>query len=156
MSENDFRHGLIKGRIVENIFELMFRETRKYDILPLGYEHVVPELAQYHKLAKVQQVLENISHLPDFVLVSNDKKDVHLVEVKYRTHPSEAENLKIAEKMLSRYNSVFLFLATPDKFYFETCELIKENGGKINELTCIDDEIQEKYLKLLREFIKEV
>lgn len=76
------------------------------------------------------------------------------MEVKYRTNPTDTEILKVAEKILSHYNSVFLFLATPEGFYFETCELIKENGGKINELKWVVDEIQEKYLKLLREFIK--
>jgi len=148
-----FNEQLLKGRVAENIFELMFRETKKYEILPLGYERVAPALAQYHHLAQVNQVLENIRHLPDFVLISNDKKDIHFVEVKYRAHISEKDTLEIAEKILSHYNSVFLFVATPEKFYFETCELVKQNGGKINELTWVDSEIQKKYLELLKDFI---
>jgi hypothetical protein len=145
---------LLKGRVAENIFELMFRETKRFDILPLGYEHVTPELAQYQHLAHVKKVYENIRHLPDFVLVSNDKKDVYFVEAKYRTHHTDEDILKIAEEILEHYNNVYLFLATPEKFYFETCELIKQNGGKINKLTWVEDEIQMKYLKLLTEFIR--
>jgi hypothetical protein len=154
MSNIDFSKQLIKGRVAENIFELMFRETGKYDILQLGYEHIAPELAQYQHLASAKQMYENIRHIPDFVLISNDKKDIYFVEVKYRTHPSDQENLQIVEDILKHYNFVFIFLATPEKFYFDMCEVIKEHGGKMNELKSVDYEIQEKYRKLLLEFIK--
>lgn len=148
-----FNENLLKGRVVENIFELMFRETGKFDIIPLGYEHVTPELAQYHGMLNYPAVLDNIRHLPDYVLVSLDKKEMYLVEVKYLTNPTDSKILEYAEKILSQYDPVFLFLATAEGFYIRSCEQIKENGGKINKLTWIKDEIQEKYLKLLIEFI---
>jgi hypothetical protein len=152
--DTNFSKQLIKGRITENIFEQMFRETENYDILQLGYEHITPELAQYQHLASAKQMYENIRHIPDFVLVSKDKRDVYFVEVKYRSHPSEEENLQIVEDILKHYNFVFLFLATPEKFYFDMCEVIKENGGKMSELKSVDGEIQKKYRELLLEFIK--
>src|SRR5476651_2151168 len=111
MSNNDFPKQLLKGRIAENIFELMFRDTKKYEILPLGYEHVTPALAQFQDKVHIKNVYENIRHLPDFALISYDKTEVHLVEAKYQTHPTEQDNLKIAEDILLHYNSVFLFLA---------------------------------------------
>lgn len=61
---------------------------------------------------------------------------------------------EIVEEILSHYTSVFLFLATPEGFYYESCEVIKRNGGKISKLLLVDDEIQEKYLRLLKEFIQ--
>lgn len=153
MSVNNFEKQLVKGHIVENIFELMFRKHSAFDVLPLGYERVTPGLIQFNKLDHVKAILDNIRHLPDFALISKDKSEVHLVEVKYRSNPTDEKILEIAEKISSKYTSVFLFLATPHGFYFETCEKIKENFGKINELGWIEKEIQNNYLNLLKEFI---
>jgi hypothetical protein len=84
-----FAERLLKGRLGEAIFELMFREDEQYDVIPLGYERITPELAQYQHHAQVKAVIDNIRNLPDFILVSKDKASIYLVEVKYRAeyHP---------------------------------------------------------------------
>ena len=40
MYHNRFPENLIKGRIAERVFELMFREGADYDVYPLGYEQL--------------------------------------------------------------------------------------------------------------------
>ena len=144
---------LIKGKITETIFEEMFRESGEFTILPMGYEHTLPELAQYQHHIEVKQVLENIRHTPDFVLISQDKARVFLVEVKYRKSINTEEMLKIAEDTLKLWNPSYLFIATQDGFYFSPCNWII-NNSKIEALSSkwIDKRAQEKYLNVHLEF----
>jgi hypothetical protein len=149
-----FVKDLIKGKIAEIIFEQMFRESGQYTILHSGYEYTLPELAQYQHLAEVKAVIENIRNAPDFVLISQDKKEVHLVEVKYRSH-RDSENLKqIVGKTLEIWNPSWLFVASPDGFFFEPCNTVLKNNGAIGTLydKWVAREAQAEYLKLLNKF----
>jgi hypothetical protein len=47
------------------IFEEMFRKSEEFTVIPFGYEHTTPMLAQYQHILEVKQVLENIRHAPD-------------------------------------------------------------------------------------------
>lgn len=91
MYQNDFPANLIKGRIAETIFELMFREATDYEVYPLGYEHTTPILKEYRDHPNQQhkdilsKVLDNFDSTPDFLLTNADKSEIYLVEVKYRT-----------------------------------------------------------------------
>lgn len=156
MNDIDFSRELIKGRIAEVIFEQMFRASGKFTILRFGYEYTLPELAQYEHLAEVKAVLKNLRNAPDFILISQDKTEVHLVEVKYRARRSKKEIQKIAEKMLETWNPSWLFIASPDGFFFEPCNTIVANGGDMGILypKWVHRPIQTDYLKLLRAFEK--
>lgn len=153
MDKTFIKH-LIKGKIAEIIFEQMFRESDKYTILRSGYEYTLPELAQYQHFVEVKAVMENIRNAPDFILISNDKREVHLVEIKYRSQRRDDELKKIAHETLKAWNPCFLFVASPDGFFLETCENIYNNNGNISPLShkWADKEIQEECLKLLNEF----
>jgi hypothetical protein len=146
----------IKGKIVELIFDQMFREAGRFTILPFGYERTLPELAQYSQEVKYKHVLDNVRHAPDFVLISHDKTEVYMVEVKYRTNSSKEDLVEIAQGIKDQWNSIWLFLATPDKFYFGSCTQILKNGGDIPVLGngWVPQDIQDKYLALMREFIR--
>ena len=149
-----FVQNLIKGKIAEIIFEQMFRESGKYTILHSGYEYTLPELAQYQHLAEIKAVVENIRNAPDFILVSQDHTEVYLVEVKYRTH-RDPENLKeIVTKTLEIWNPSWLFVASPDGFFFEPCHTVLKNNGVIGALydKWVSGDIQIEYLKLLNQF----
>src|SRR5262249_17675797 len=113
----DFARQLIKGRIAEVIFERMIRDEGRYTVIPFGYEQTVPTLAQYQHLAQIRQVMDNISDAPDFVLVSDDKTSVYLVEVKYRSAMHTDDIQGIASALLKRWDPSWLFVATPDGFY---------------------------------------
>lgn len=132
----------------------MFRESGKYTILHSGYEYTLPELAQYQGLAQLKAVFENIKNAPDFILISQDKKEVYLVEIKYRAFRNPNELKKIAEKTLKIWNPSWLFIASPDGFFFEPCHTVYNNNGKIDPLfeKWVEKPIQETYLKLLNQF----
>ncbi len=150
-----FVRDLIKGKIAEIIFEQMFRESGKYTILHSGYEYTLPELAQYQHLAEIKTVMENIRNAPDFVLVSQDKKEVYLVEVKYRARRDPEYLKQIVQETLKVWNPSWLFVASPDGFFFEPCNTILTNEGHIGALVnekFVDHKIRDEYLKLLNQF----
>jgi hypothetical protein len=151
----NFSRNLIKGRIVEVIFEQMIREEGRYEVIPFGYEHTTPTLAQYRHISEVPKVIDNISEAPDFALISEDKTKIYLVEVKYQKNLNLEEIKKHAEKLLKRWESPWLFIATPNAFYCAPCTAVLKNSG-ISELSesWVTKERQGEYLKLLREFEK--
>jgi hypothetical protein len=151
----NFPESLIKGKITESIFELMFREAGKFEIIPIGYEHTTPELAQYQHQVHVKQVLNNLRDAPDFALVSSDKKSVYLVEVKYRKKIDFDYLVPEAEKIHLKYNPCYFFTATPDGFYFDSCSNIISHQGFLTtmDISWVNHELQIKYLKLLNKFI---
>jgi hypothetical protein len=128
LSEKDFYFQLIKGKIAEQVFELMFRETRKYTVIPFGYESIIPELAQYLDSGSKAMLFENIRSAPDFALISHEPEHVYLVEVKYR-HSCSSDNLReMAAKIHEKWKLAYLFLATPKGFYFDKCSEIMIKG----------------------------
>ena len=154
MNQN-FAKNLIKGKIAETIFELMFRESEQYTVLNFGYEYVLPEVAQYQHLLKKPEVIETLRHTPDFVLISKDRSEVNIVEVKYRAQRDDKEITEIAQTLINNaWPSPWLFIASPDGFFYEPCHTIIQKKGQIGELykTHINEELQNKYIKLLNEF----
>lgn len=151
----NFSRQLLKGKITEAIFEEMFRVSEEFSVIHIGYEYTVPVLAQFQHHIQIQQVLQNIRKTPDFTLISQDKSRVYLVEVKYRHTLEQEEILHLAQDLVSKWNPIFLFLATQDNFYFESCKSIIENNGNIQLLpeAWIDKAIQTQYQSLLKEFI---
>lgn len=152
----NFSRQLIKGKITEVIFEEMFRVSEEFSVLPIGYEYTIPELAQYQHHVHIQKVLENIRNAPDFALISQNKTQVFLVEVKYRHELNQEEILEIAQQLLTKWTPCFLFVASAKGFYFESCHHILTANGDIEPLadTWINIDIQMQYLTLLREFIQ--
>lgn len=155
MDNIQFARKLIKGRIAEVVFEQMMRLKEEYDVIPFGYEHTMPMLAQHQDKAEIQKIIKNIADAPDFVLISNDKKEIYLVEVKYQENLDMAVIKEYAKKLLERWESPWLFIATPDGFKCATCKNILEKN-------CVFDlsenwatkESQKEFLKLLNEFEK--
>jgi Holliday junction resolvase-like predicted endonuclease len=152
--KQDFTKNFIKGKIGEIIFDEMFREKGNFTVIPFGYDRMLPEFAQYAKEAKFQKVIDNIRSAPDFALVSKDKKEVFLVEVKYRSNINIEELKKISEKIQERWHLAWIFVCTPNGFYFNRTNIII-NEKKLIPLSekWIPRKIQEKYLKLLNDFI---
>jgi len=150
----DFSRKLIKGRITEAIFEQMIREEDRYDVIPFGYKHTMPTLAQYQNLVEISRVIKNISDAPDFALISKDKKEVYLVEVKYRNSLNHDDLKKYAADLLERWNPSWIFIATPKGFYCASCRSIVEDNSinKLSENWVVADR-QKEYLDLLNEFI---
>lgn len=164
MSQNDFQEDLIKGRIAETVFEQMFRETTNYDVYPLGYEHTVPILCQFrdhYEYVKheenretIKKILDNFSNAPDFLITKPDKSKLYIVEVKYRSSYNAKEIEEIAAKIKEKWEMVWLFLATKERFYFGSCTDTIKNNGQMKYFDWISPEKQQKYLKLIQEYEK--
>lgn len=155
MPNERFVHMLIKGRIVETLFHQMFIDATNFTVIPLGYENIIPELAQYQHRVKDQTALDKLRNVPDFALISGNKEEVNLVEVKYRKNFTGKEISETAKEICQKWDNVFLFIATNDTFYFDKCEEIVKKNGNINILDSliIRDEIQKKYLANINEFL---
>lgn len=152
MSKNiDFTHNLVKGRIAETIFAQMLRNDGRFTVLEFGYEKVIPQLVGIdtnHENAAI----ESLRAAPDFAVINQENKEVRLVEVKFRSKLLEGEILSIARKMHASWNPSWLFVATLDGFYFDEISEIIENQGRIRPFDRIDDDTQDEYLNILRDF----
>lgn len=152
-----FAQDLVKGKIAEIVFAQMFRDAGEYSVIPFGYENIMPEFVNCKTTGIAQQVKENISTAPDFALISQNKKNetIFLVEVKYRANLNikEIEQLAILQK--KRWHPSWIFIATPQGFYFDSCSKVINNQGKIGKLGhYINSESQKNYLELLNKFEK--
>ncbi len=153
--KNNFAENLIKGKIGETIFEQMFREQGEYIVIPFGYEKIIPEISQYAKKKNYLDIVENVRTAPDFALVSHSKEEVFLIEVKYRTNINIEEIIEVAEKIKEKWSVVFIFICNPKGFYFDkTADIIKNKRLTPLKEELISKELQEKYLKLLKDFIR--
>jgi hypothetical protein len=159
-SEVTFIRNLIKGKIIEVIFEQMMTHSKEFKVVPLGYEFTVPYLAlkkhdTHRKL--INKITENLADAPDFLMFT-ESDDVYLVEVKYRKHISDEEVLTMAKKVYGKWDYAWLFLATPNGFYFQPCSEIIKSEGHITPLLerwkHVDASVAQKYLQILGEFIQ--
>lgn len=155
--QNDFARNLIKGKIGEAIFDQMLREQGNFTVIPFGYDRIIPEVSQHARKAKYQGVIDNIRSAPDFALVSHNREEVFLVEVKYRTDLGQSMEglIEIAEKIQDKWQLVWMFVCTPEGFYFNrTSEIIKNKKLTPMGEQWVCRDLQEKYLRLLRDFIR--
>lgn len=133
----------------------MFRKAGRFTVLPFGYERTLPEVAQHVEMVKFKPVLEDIRNAPDFILISHDRTEVFIVEVKYRKTPNWQEMEDIARNMKDRWTAIWLFVATPEQFYFDSCTNIIKNGGAVKELgDWVSQDIQKEMRDLMNEFIR--
>lgn len=152
----NFSKQLIKGRVVEVIFEQMLRDAGCFTILAFGYENTLPELMRRQRDINSEQTMDIIRRAPDFAVINNETHDVHLIEVKYRKHITKENVLKIAETMFESWKPSYLFIATQEGFYFGKVADIVRQGGLISPLVHknIPSKLQNDYLLLLKNFIK--
>jgi hypothetical protein len=148
-----FARNLVKGQIAETIFAQMLRETNKFTVLEFGYEKLVPELVQ-QGYNENYGLIETLRSSPDFAVINNVKKEVRLIEVKYMHSINKEYVLKAATRMHESWNPSYLFIATLDGFYFNEISKILNNEGTIAPLShpFIPEDIQQKYLQILKDF----
>lgn len=143
---------LIKGRIAEVIFEQMMRKTERFTVIPFGYEKKTPELASHSGTLNESEAIKVIKRSPDFVLIDNERHDVLLVEVKFQTNKSLINTLNSAKQICDTWKPAYMFLATPEGFYFDPVKKIVENKGEIRKFgeKLISKEMQDEYLSIIK------
>jgi hypothetical protein len=158
MNNIKFAHGLIKGRIAEIIFAQMLRGSGEYQVIEFGYEKTLPEITHLTpKTETTNKSIEAVRRAPDFAILNLESHDVHLIEVKYMNKVTATRTLAIAKTMEYSWKQASLFIASPTGFYYDTVLNIIKNSGKIPTLKNknISPKVQEQYLALLNEFIKQ-
>jgi hypothetical protein len=150
-----FSRQLVKGRIAETLFEQMLRDAGCFTILAFGYESVLPELAHRQHDMQAEETMEIIRRAPDFAVINNKTHEVHLIEVKYMKHPRQEWILRDAVRMFESWKPSYLFLASPEGFFFDKASTIIDKGGVMKRLVHpqIPSELQARYTQLLNDFI---
>ncbi|MAZ30362.1 hypothetical protein CL655_03725 [bacterium] len=151
--EVTFARNLVKGKIAETVFAQMLRSTGEFTVLEFGYEKIIPELVSRGSHQN-DDMVEALRTAPDFAVINNKTKEVHLIEVKYRREFTASDVLRIAERMSESWNPSYLFLATEDGFYFGEVKEIIANQGDIQRLDHpqIPVETQQEFLQILNDF----
>jgi len=151
----EFARSLVKGKIAETIFAQMFRDAGHFTVLEFGYEKIIPELVQ-QGYGESNKMVETLRTAPDFAVIDQGTKEVRLIEVKYRSSLISKYILNDANKMYRSWSPSYLFIATPDGFYFDEISSIIKNEGKIKSLDYpqINSDLQYKYLQILKDFEK--
>lgn len=155
MNTLDFSKNLIKGRVAEMIFEQMLRDAGGFTVLGFGYEKVIPELARTQHTIEAEKTMEIIRRAPDFAVIKHETNKVYLVEVKYMRNITKNKVLIAAKKMINSWNPSYLFIVTPEGFYFESVKSIVDKKGDIEEFgyDSVNDKLQKQYLELLNTFL---
>ncbi len=153
MNNLEFARNLVKGKIAETVFAQMLRETKTFTVLEFGYEKIIPELVQ-HGYPEDNGVIETLRSAPDFAVINQETKKVHLIEVKYLRRMNSKFTLSYGKRMAKSWNPSYLFVATLEGFYFGEVNSIVENKGEMEPLrhSQISDDLQKKYLKILQDF----
>lgn len=152
-NEIRFARNLVKGKIAETIFAQMLRSTGQFTVLEFGYEKIIPDLVGMGAGSE-DPMVETLRTAPDFAVINNKTKEVHLIEVKYRGSMRNSETLVIAKRMSQSWNPSFLFIGSVDGFYFGNVKDIIKAKGKIEPLNHpqIPKTTQMEFLKILNEF----
>ncbi len=152
-NEVSFARNLVKGKIAETVFAQMLRSTGQFTVLEFGYEKIIPELVGRGQ-GENDEMVEALRTAPDFAVINNKTKVVHLIEVKYRKTLKSSEVLNIVKRMSQSWNPSYLFLATVEGFYFGEVKEIIKMKGKIELLNHpqIPKATQESFLKILNDF----
>ena len=150
-----FTENLAKGKIAELIFAQMLRETENFTILSFGYESVLPELASRQSVIRSEETMEIIRRAPDFAVINNENHEVHLIEVKYMKHITAEKVYQSAKLIYESWKPSYLFICTPEGFFYDRVKDIVEKKGKITPFgyAYISEEAQKKYTSLLNKFI---
>lgn len=153
--QKDFPESLIKGKIAELIFDLMFRASGKYTVIPFGFESTMPSLQQAAKKSYDDELFETIRNAPDFALVSHAAEAIHLVEVKYRSRPDLEDYRKTAKRIFEQWKLAWIFYATPEGFYFDKCNDLMDENSMLTPLSSdlVSAELQDKYHAILKKYL---
>jgi hypothetical protein len=102
---SEIQEDMVKGRIAEDFVKCMF-EDLGFEVIPYGYEHTCPTIANPKSLIK-GEVSELIRKTPDFIIVDKNK-NATFIEVKFRGDGIFKKELDYP------YNDAYIILLTRD------------------------------------------
>ncbi len=156
MASPFFVKNIIKGKIAEIIVFEMFQEINRFIVIPFGTEMLIPDLLKLEKTEVVQNAIGRLRQRPDLSIVDTQTGSHFLIEVKYRESPTQALMLTLAKDLHESWPSAYLCVVSPLGFFFDSCAEIIAREGDISLIdgAIIPQDIQEKYLKIVQDTIK--
>jgi len=79
-----------------------------------------------------QEIMEIIRRALDFAAINNETREVYLIEVKFMKNPRVEWILRDAKRMYGSWKPSYLFLATPEGFFFDKAKTIIDNEGIVS------------------------
>ena len=110
---------ILKCKIAENLTEGLLKKSG-LKVFPIGNRTIFNSLGQFEKtFDKENEAVKKIFSIPDLIVV-NQKEEVLLVEVKFRTDPGSLEEELLLEKeILEGFWKARIVMVTPqEKPYF--------------------------------------
>lgn len=157
MASPFYLRNVIKNKSAELIAFEMFHETGMYVVTSCGPEMIISEMASIEKSEDLKKEVTRLHERPQ-LSVSSLAAGVHyLVKVKYRENPTPQMIFAIAEEVATLWPTSYLCLVTPIGFFFDSCADILEREGDIAliDTNLVSLEIQDKYLKIVNDTIKQ-
>ena len=157
MASPFYLRNVIKNKSAEIIVFEMFRESGMYIVAPYSQEMVLSELAAIEKSENIKGEVTRLHERPQLSIHNLVLGTHYLVKVKYRENPTPQMILSIAEEVSRVWPGTYLCLVTPIGFFFDSCTEILEREGDIAliDTNLISPEIQDKYLKIVNDTIKQ-
>jgi len=157
MASPFYLRNIIKNKSAELIVFEMFHETGVYVVTSCGPEMIISEMASIEKSEDLKKEVTRLHERPQLSMSNTLSGANYLVKVKYRENPTPQMIFSIAEEVASLWPTTYLCLVTPIGFFFDSCAEILERGGDIALIDAglISAEIQDKYLKVVNDTIKQ-
>lgn len=151
MNETEYAKEIAGNNLTDSIFKAIFTEAGTFTVIPLHDEHTKAQLQRYNHIVEIQALMRNPASAPGYLLISKDKKRIYIVDVIYRTHRIAKEIKQRALDTHKTWNTAWLFIASPDGFYFGPCSQIAHDNGFIGGLfdQWVPSEMQQTYLASL-------
>ncbi len=143
MNPKVIKDSSIKGRLAEAIVEEMFL-SMKYRVFRFGMENTIPGFGSRH-LPKKGDVANEVRKMPDFVVVSPDKK-INYIEVKYRTDGQFDINDHYKDKGGYPYDNAYVILITPRAILIRRASILKKGGKFMYLKDCKDFETDKEII----------
>lgn len=127
----EWRETSLKGKMAESLVYDLLQESGN-EIYKIGYEAILPGLAKIEKLFKRNTaVSEKIRAIPDFFVIDTLGKP-HIVEVKFRWHPSGHENDHKKIELIKYFweEAEIIFVNCSEKPYFRLCKFPFMTDGR--------------------------
>lgn len=147
----------IKNKSAERIVLEMFKEDSRYLVMAQSHDSVITELAALEKAEDIKKELLKIQDRPELSILDTRSGAYYMVKVKYRDNPTPQMLLAIAKEVSLDYPNMYMCLVTPMGFFFDSCkDIIKQEGDiLLIDESIISAELQEKYLKILLDTVKQ-
>lgn len=130
-----FIKNTLKGFNAKLITESIFRDSNYYETYPFGYESAFSRLLNIRDNNSNSDTFLQLRSMPDLLIVDSNKKEVFLVECKYRNTP-KLDNLRLEKSTIEKYKKYWrgciLVIITPlgELLYAQTVDNLDIDNKK--------------------------